>query len=177
MARGAGSSCRYEMGPLCCHHHLHLVIYGNHIRELEAGIDGPTSIRGWREAGRWPRLKTSRTQGPGCAKLGQKVIIAGGYNRGPLRSTEVLDLASRQITAGGDMTTPRTWFHFATIRRGGEEKVFAVGGESDSRYLNTVEELVEVEESNTGRKADSFLGERRSYFGAVAVPKEFVCPA
>jgi len=153
-----------------------LAIYEYHIREFDAAIDGPTSIDGWREAGSWPRLKTSRTYWPGCAKIGQKVIIAGGYNNGEaLRSSEVLDLDSREITAGEDMASPRCFFHLATIRRGGLEKVLAVGGRDASSYVNTVEELVEVEESTTWRKADSFLG--RSLFGAEAFPEEFLCPA
>jgi len=155
-----------------------LAIEGADICEFDAAIDGPTSINGWREAG---RLKTNYRVGwPGCAKIGQKVIIAGGYNNGEgLRSSEVLDLDSREITAGGDMASPRRWFHLATIRRGGQEKVFAVGGSSDdrTRYLNTVEELVEEEESTTWATADSFLGERRGVFGALALPEEFLCPA
>ena len=154
-----------------------MAIFGNHISEFDAAIAGPTSIEGWREAGRWPRLKTHRIDWPGCAKLGQKVIIAGGWNSGgALRSTEVLNLDSREITAGGDLTSPRFWFHLATIRRGGEEKVFAVGGWDDSTFRNTVEELVEEEDSATWRKAASSLGERRDFFGVVAVPEEFVCP-
>ena len=158
----------------------YLTIYDNHIREFDAAIAGPTTIEGWRDERRWPRLKSSRTAKPGCAKLGQKVIIAGGYNHGGevLSSTEVLNLNSREITAGGDMASPRSWFHLATIRRGGEEKVFALGGWMDgSTVLNTVEELVEVEESTTWEKADSFLTERRGYFGTVALPKELICPA
>jgi len=151
-----------------------LSIFGDHICEFDAAIDGPTSINGWREAG---RLKTSRTEGPGCVKVGQKVIIAGGWNEGALCSTEVLDLDSREITAGEDMVSPRHWFHLATIRREGQEKVFAVGGLDDSTYLNTVEELVEEEESTTWATADSFLGERRGVFGALALPEEFLCPA
>ena len=159
-----------------------LAIYGNHILEFDAAKDGPTSIDGWRKAGRWPRLKTSRTTQPGCAKLGRKVIIAGGQyniglNRGVDRSTEVLDLDSREITAGGPMATPRFNFHLATIRRGGEEKMFAVAGWGDLTSLSTVEELVEVEESTTWREADSFLAEERGFFGVVAVPEEFLCPA
>ena len=56
--------------------------------------------------------------------------------------------------------------------------MFALGGKTlPYSYLNTVEELVEVEDNTTWRKADSFLAERRSYFGAVVVPEEFICPA
>jgi len=153
-----------------------LTIYDNLIHEFDAANAGPTSIDGWKEAGRWPSLKTSRSSWPGCAKLGQKVIIAGGFNsRGVLRSTEVLDLDSREITAGGDMATPRTWFHLATLRRGGQEKVLAVGGEDASdNELNSVEEW--VEESSTWKAADN-IAQKRRFFGVVEVPRTLVCTA
>ena len=114
------------------------------------------------------------------------MVIAGGTWAGAdegFRSTEVLDLDSREITAGEPMTTPRYWFHLATIRQGGREKVLAVGGHDGSvdghdisTYENTVEELVVEEEGATWRKADSILEERRSYYGAVVVPEQFICP-
>merc|ERR1712037_622898 len=116
-----------------------LSIAGTDIREVDAAIAGPTSSEGWQEAGRWPALKTSRTNHPGCAKIGQKVIIAGGYNGRTLSSTEVLDLVNRRITSGEEMATPRRWFHIATIVSRGEEKMFALAGHSGSKRLNTVE--------------------------------------
>ena len=54
----------------------------------------------------------------------------------------MLDLVTRQITAGGEMATPRRSFHAATIISGGQEKLLALAGYG-SRYLNTVEEWVE----------------------------------
>ena len=147
------------------------------IREFDSAIAGPTSVEGWRDAGRWSRLKIGRHSQPGCAKLGRKVIIAGGYSYdvGTLRSTEVVDLDSREVTAGGDLASPRKYFHLATIRRGGEEKMFAVAGMSNSStYHNTVEKLVE---SVTWRKADSFLAQGRGFHGAVAVPRDYICPS
>ena len=172
--------CAVTISPTCF-----LAISVTHIREFDADIAGPTSIKGWREEGRWPRLKTSRLHWPGCAKIGQKVIIAGGFTtggEGVLRSTVVLDLGSRLSQAGGDMVMPRHWFHLATIRRGGEETVFAVAGDSISgdrvgAYLDTVEELVEVEENATWGKTDGLLAERRAYFAMCAVPKELICEA
>jgi hypothetical protein len=150
-----------------------LSIYGYNIREFDTAIAGPTSIDGWREAGRWPSLKKSRSEWPGCAKLGQKVIIAGGSYGGSLRSTEVLDLDSREITAGGDMATPRSYFHLATIRSGGQEKVFAVAGlDALGNKLNSVEEW--VEESSTWKAATS-LTSTRAYHGVTLVPKHLVC--
>merc|ERR550517_1492780 len=92
-----------------------LAIHGTDIREFDTAIAGPTSSEGWREAGRWPGLKTSRVHHPGCAMIGQKVIIAGGYNEEPhdrvLSSTDVLDLIDRRISSGWEMAMPRYHFH------------------------------------------------------------------
>ena len=159
-----------------------LSIFGTDIREFDAAIAGPTSSEGWREAGRWPALKTRRSYQPGCAKIGQKVIIAGGYNRAGLGSrlgsTEVLDLVNRQITSGGEMATPRYNFYIDTIISGGEEKMFALAGEGGgsnrqpSQRINSVEEW--VEESSTWKAADNLV-EKRYNFGSVTAPRHLVC--
>merc|ERR550517_2404841 len=149
-----------------------LAIDGTDIREFDTAIAGPTSSEGWREAGRWPELKTSRIDRPGCAKIGQKVIIAGGHNRKDLSSTEVLDLVDRRISSGGEMASPRRRFHLATIISGGEEKMFAFAGSDGATILNEVEEWVET--SSTWKAADNLVGSRRS-FGAVAVPRHIIC--
>ena len=149
-----------------------LAVRGTDIREFDASISGPTSKEGWREAGRWPSLKTKRFSSPGCTKLGQKVIIAGGFKR---QSTEVLDLQTREITSGGPMAQPRMWFHSGTILgSGGRETLFAFGGEDDKgRIMNGVEEW--VEESGTWKAANS-LAKPIAYYGATVAPKELVCP-
>ena len=146
-----------------------LSIHGTDIREFDVAIAGPTSSEGWREAGRWPALQTSRIYQPGCAKIGQKVIIAGGYK---LSSTEVLDLVNRRITSGGEMATPRSYFHIVTIVAGGEEKMFALAGYDGSTRHNTVEEW--VEENSTWKAADNLV-EKRNSFGAVLAPRHLVC--
>ena len=150
-----------------------LVIFGTHIREFDVAIAGPTSSEGWKEAQRWPELQTSRADNPGCAKVGQKVIIAGGKGSGTLRSTEVLDLVSRQLTPGGRMATPRRFFHVSTIISGGQEKTFALAGHDGSTNLNTAEEW--VEKSSTWKAANNLVEKRRN-FGAVVVPIKLVCP-
>jgi len=155
-----------------------LSIYGTDIREFDAAIAGPTSNDGWQEAGRWPALKTRRKSQPGCAKIGQKIIIAGGYNGGELSSTEVLDLVSRRITLGGEMATPRSYFHIATLVIGGEERMFALagnGGNGSSR-INSVEEW--VEESSTWKESDNLVEKRNSFgdFGVVKASRHLVCP-
>ena len=61
-------------------------------------------------------------------------------------------------------------------RNGGKVRTFALGGyiSSTSTSVNTVEEW--MEESSTWKGADS-LTEARFGFGAVAVPRDLVCPA
>ena len=152
-----------------------LSIYGTVIREFDAAIAGPTSSSGWREAGRWPSLGSYRDNSPGCAKVGQKVIIAGGNSKtgGSLKSTEVLDLATHSLASGGEMATARTWFLLVTIISGGEEELFALAGSDDSSNFNSVEEW--VEETSRWKAADNLVKKTHAY-GAVAVPRQFICP-
>ena len=137
-----------------------ITIHGDKINEFDAAIAGPTSNEGWREPGRWETLKTSRSSYPGCAKIGNKVIIAGGYDRSAketLQSTEVLDITTRSTSAGRDLASPRRNFNLATIRSGGRDKIFAVSGTDRT-----------VEESSTWKEADS-------YVGTVALPEDIIC--
>merc|ERR1712110_188520 len=86
-----------------------LTIDGDKIHEFDAAIAGPSSEEGWRDSTLWPTLETRRDRTPGCAKIGDKVILAGGknYGRRALQSTEVLDITTRTISTGGDMASPR----------------------------------------------------------------------
>merc|ERR1712203_980918 len=142
------------------------------IHEFDAAIAGPTSEEGWRDSTLWPTLKTSRYNTPGCAKLGNKVIVAGGTNGWGGQSTLVLDITTRTISTGGDMATPRRFFNLATISRGGGETTFAIAGytgyPSGSEYLNSVEEW--EEESSTWKAAGN-LDTTRKDFGVVTIPK------
>merc|ERR1711874_522601 len=68
-----------------------ITINGDKIHEFDAAIAGPTSEEGWRDSTLWPTLKTSR-EDHSCAKLGNKVIVAGGTGGGGvLQSALVLD--------------------------------------------------------------------------------------
>merc|ERR1712080_53159 len=112
---------------------------------------------GWRESSHWETLSTTRHRSPGCAKIGNKVIVAGGSagkNWEILQSTEVLDITTRRTSAGGNMASPRSHFSLATIRIEGQERIFALGGsEGNTSPLNSVEEW--VEESSTWKEAES----------------------
>ena len=141
---------------------------------------GPTSDNGWRESTRWPTLKTSRSEQPGCAKIGRKVIITGGKSgRDYQRSTEVLDLTSHTLSIGGDMATARIHFKLATLKISGQDRVLALGGliclpgGQTCTYLDSVEEW--VEETSTWKETES-LSRTMRYYGVATVRADLICP-
>ena len=111
---------------------------------------------------------------PGCAlTIDNKVVIAGGRSGSAYhKSSEVLDLRTRTITNSGQMTSPRRYFHLATITLGGVAKVFAIGGHSGSSYLDSNEEF----RTNSWTLAPTTLAEKRMAFGQVVVEVETICP-
>ena len=127
----------------------------------------------------------------GCAVVGNKFIVAGreDTNRNYLKSagdysthtthnylksTEIIDLHTRSIIAGGGMKKPRGFFHLLSIRG----TLYALGGEYyDYDYdiyhpLADVEEF--VEETGTWKPATSLSGARSDY-GGVAVNLDLIC--
>ena len=86
----------------------------------------PLLFRQAPRAGKKPTLKTTRMHRIAQSKIGQKVIMAGGYAEGILGTTEVLNLVKRE-RSGGPLTTPKNYLRLATIFSGGKENVIAVG--------------------------------------------------
>ena len=123
-----------------------------------------------------PQLKVSRRDWPGCAVVGNKFIVAGGAddNYNEVKSTEIIDLHSRSIIAGGGMVKPRSYFHLLSIRG----TLYALGGqnyddgEDGEDHLADVEEF--VEETGTWKPATSLSGVRSRY-GGVAVNLDLIC--
>ena len=67
------------------------------------------------------------------------MVVAGGYFRGGLSSTEVLDLDTGKIEPAEPMNTSRFLFHIITITTEGVERALALGGySSGSPKLNSV---------------------------------------
>ena len=151
-----------------------LAIYGSEISEFDASIAGPLSRRGWRKKSKWPRLKTRRIYWPGCAKVDQKVIIAGGYSRGTnYDTTEVLDLTTRIISNAGNMASPRRVFHINTVSYHNSTRTFALGGSDGRKELKMVDEWSpDTETWSTVRS----LKVKRDTYGMVAAPKNLICP-
>ena len=150
-----------------------LVIHNTDILEYQVDILDPTSNSGWQSATKWPQLQTDRSSQPGCSKIENYVVIAGGRgSSGWLSSTEVLDLSTRAIVYAGDMNSPRGHFHLATITRNGQQMLLAFGGHPGN--LNSVEQF--FPNNNTWTVEPTTMEETRRNYGAVAVPKKLICP-
>ena len=120
-----------------------------------------------------------------CSKVGRKVIIAGGQNTRnykSIRSTEVLDLLTKQITSGENLRTAKKSLGAVTIIDGGKERTFSFGGFAQfaffffrwyDAYYKEVDEW--VEETSSWRPVTRLL-QKRTFFGAVSVPMQLVCP-
>ena len=152
-----------------------LAINGKNILEYEVDIVNPKRNTGWQSRAKWPQLQKSRGQRPGCSKVENYIVIAGGYSSGQyLRSTEVLDLTTKTIVSAGDLNSPRAFFHMATITKNRQQRILAFGGTDGSSDLNSVEEF--ILSNNTWTLSPTAMEETRYSFGAVTLPKELICP-
>ena len=151
-----------------------LAIYEREIREFDISIAGPTSSKGWRNL--WPKMERRRTNWPGCAKVGNKVIVAGGSDSSTaLQTTEILDLETRGISKGGNLVTARCFFHIITFDNNGDSTTLALGGYDDGgNGLKSIE--VWNPETETWSEVEEQLEKGRGGFGLVTVPKSKVCP-
>jgi hypothetical protein len=153
-----------------------LIIHGNTILEYQVDTSNPTSSSGWQSG--YPQLQTSRGKQPGCSKIGDQVVIAGGFDSlGIHRSTEVLNLSTRTIAYAGDMNSPRIYFHMATITMNGQQTLLALGGwlGGSNSGLMSVEHFNTT--TNTWTFASTGMVEARWQFEAVALPREILCRA
>ena len=163
--------CAVQIGPKSF-----LAMTGNDIREYLVNMDNPVSDDGWQDVSKWPQLRTWRFYF-GCTVINKKVVITGGRGRSgeTIQSTEVLDLVTRRIEYAGDLNKPRHAFHTLTILSGGIERVLALGGcerQPSEICHDSVEEL--NEKSLIWSPAPDLLQKRADY-GAIAVPKSFIC--
>ena len=106
--------------------------------------------------------------------INKKVVISGGRGRSgeTIQSTEVLDLVTRRIEYAGDLNKPRYASHTLTILSGGIERVLALGGRERHSYHNSVE-VFNAETLMWSLTQD--LLQKRANYGAIAVPKSFIC--
>merc|ERR1712106_1260356 len=122
----------------------------------------------------WPDLEHSRT-GHSCAKIGNKVIVAGGYGGGTyLTSTEVIDIGTKIIHAGGPLNEARGFFGMATVSwpvASGEQKTVAFGGIKSVRSIKTNYDSIEIwDDANETWEIDLItLDKKNNDFGYTGI--------
>ena len=173
-----------------------LAIGNTGIREYKVDINDPTSMDGWQSE--WPELNILNKKSLSCSKIGNSVVIAGGYfedeekNWTYQSSTEVLDLTTRKVLAAGDMISPRAQFIMATITRDRKQMIMAFGGAPDEKsFFTAFSEGLEnnpenyfgensVEQFDPDTKKWTLLPTKmespRENMGGVAVLQQLVCP-
>ena len=119
---------------------------------------------GWAPIDAWPQLLQGR-EAHGCAIWGETVIVAGGWNRRFLSSTEIVDIRKKTVTAGGPLNVARSYF--AMIRANND--LYILGG----RYHATVERWNQA--NNTWILMEETLSVERGYTSAVAIQQSMVC--
>ena len=131
----------------------------------------------WREEGRWPRLGTERW-GHGCARVGDKIVVAGGRSSTNIiqYSTEVLSISERTTKTVGRLNTARYGHVMVALGgEGGSQELYAIGGYGGltAAWLSIVERWEEDKMSWVTEVTG--LKERRSRMGALVVPTDSVC--
>ena len=149
-----------------------LLIFDKDIREYQADIADPTSSSGWQPAVKWPQLQISRKETPGCSKIENLIVIAGGnYHETP----EVLDLSTRTISFASAASVSRIRFHMATITQDGQSYAFALAGDIASRpCVDTVEQF--HPNNNSWTLSPAKTGVARRIYGAAVVATKLICP-
>jgi len=140
------------------------------------GYDGQDSstriVKFNTRSGTWEDNWGSLLQGRrshGCTYTSGKVIVAGGYDEGRLKSTEIIDVDRKQSRSAGNMREKRHSFALVTVNN----KVLAIGGYGGGQYLSSVEEFNLEEE--TWSVAPYSMEEARGFFGYLVVPEDKIC--
>jgi len=108
------------------------------------------------------------------------MVISGGRGRSgeTIKSTEVLDLVARRIEYAGDLNKPRHAFHTLIILSGGIERVLALGGcerQPSSSHGLCHDSVEEFNAETLKWSLTPGLLQKRADYGAIAVPKSFIC--
>ena len=118
-------------------------------------------------------MLTGRYGNPGCVKVGDQVIIAGGRSEDGyhLKSVELLDVKTHEIQYGAEMVKPREYFSLVSLQSP-HQRVLAIGGHT----LKRLKPFSSVEEYSEGewREVEP-LGEELFRYGAVVIPVNTLC--
>ena len=144
-----------------------LIIGGKYGRDYSTRIV-KFNIRSGTWEDNWGSLLQARWS-HGCTFASGKAIVAGGYNGDKLKSTEIVDVDSRQSRSAGNMSEKRSGFALVTVNN----KVLAIGGSNGGEYLSSVEEFNLEEE--TWSIAPYSLDKARRDFAYLVVPEDKIC--
>ena len=165
------------------------LVVGGRVRKIleyeTTNSGGPTSSEGWQPEDTWPELLIKRHSGYACGVIGTTMVIAGGsaeWSRDYLKSTELVDLASKTTRQGGDMLQTRAWFHlipisFPNLQRSQQFTLLALGGYADSQSPENYRISVEGWTPETNWTDFELLGKPRYRFGAFALDRDSFCAA
>ena len=110
----------------------------------------------------WPSLH-DRRRGHNCARLGEHIVVAGGYLFGDqdyTSSSVLIDINTGYVSPGGEMLKRRAYYSIQVLHG----ILYAIGG-STFHYETTVERLVDPMDSWTMSELNLVTG--RSTFATV----------
>ena len=128
---------------------------------------------------KWPATFKYERHACACHKVGDTVVVAGGYWGGVpgFKSTEVLDINSRTIREAGDTATPRMFFGFLEMGLSDRTLILTFGGAKNDWGKEESSVLQEWNpKSNNWTFSPSVLTTRDS-FSSVSLKANLVCKA
>ena len=131
----------------------------------------------------WPELLIERLEGYACGIIGTTMVIAGGgsdWTKEYLKSTELVDLATKTTRRGPDMHQKRAWFHLLQVQSSPNDPIMllALGG-FNGEQINMVHQhplAVEGWSPGMGNWTEvTQLSKPRYKFGAFPLDKNLIC--
>jgi len=123
---------------------------------------------------RWGNLRHGRSS-HGCTYVDGNIIVAGGvvtrYNI-PLRSTEIISVATGDSKLVGNMQEERSGLALVTVGEGLTQKVLAIGGRNGH---NTALSSVEIFDGNFWSMAPFSLQHPREHMAYLPIADDLVC--
>ena len=127
---------------------------------------------------RWPATFRVERHASACHKVGDTVVVAGGYPG--FKSTEVIDLNTMRIRQAGDTASPRFFFGFLEMGLAGRTLVLTFGGAGDAWVAGGVDDSTVLQEWNMDSETWSWspaILVSRDSFSSVSVRASLVCKA
>ena len=128
---------------------------------------------------KWPATFRYERHASACHKVGDTVVVAGGYYGGAPgdRSTEVLDLNSRTIREEGHTATPRMFFGFLEMGLSDSTLILTFGGGKNDWGKEESSVLQEWDPNNKTWNFSPSVLRTRDSFSSVSLKANLVCKA